>query len=193
MTRTHRYMVIYIAALVAAVGLVALLLAYVQNFGVLIAIAVAALVPGRAGAVALRDLFRSRSLAAEDRYQEAAVAAERFLETVRRQPWRRHFIYFFFGFYTWDVEAMALNNLGVARMHLGDLDQADTALAAALDRDRDYPIPYFNRAMIAYVRERTEEGNALLAAAKQRGFADDRIVRIVAQVSEAYARFQARV
>lgn len=193
MSRTRRYMIGYIAVLVAAAGLVALLVTYVHSTAVLIAIAVAALVPGRIGAVALRDLFASRSLAAQRRYQEAAIAAERFLETVRRQPWRRHFIYFFFGIYTWDVEAMALNNLGVARMHLGDLDQADAALAAALDRDGDYPIPYFNRAMIARVRGRTEESDALLAAAKKRGYSGDRIDRIVSEVSEAYARLQARV
>jgi tetratricopeptide (TPR) repeat protein len=191
MNRTLRYKLIYAMALVAAVAIGALLVMLIPHPGVLLLLAAAILVPGRIGALVLKDLFRSRQLASASRFGEAAQAAERFLGTVRRQPWRRPFILCFFGIYTWNVEAMALNNLGVAQMHLGELDSAESNLRTALDRDPEYAIPYFNLAAIAYARGHTNEGDALLSVARDKGYTGGSIDAIVSRVSDAYARIQA--
>lgn len=191
MNRTRRYKLIYAIVLVAAVAIAALIVVLIPHPGVLLLLAAAILVPGRLGAVFLKDLFRSRQLVSASRFHEAADAAERFLGDVRRQPWRRHFILCFFGIYTWNVEAMALNNLGVAQMHLGELDRAEANLRAALDRDPEYAIPYFNLAAVAYARGQTSEGDALVSVARDKGYTGGSIDAIVSRVSEAYAKIQA--
>lgn len=192
MTRTLRYKLIYAMVLIAAAAVAGLIVVLIPNPAVLFLLAVAILVPGRLGALFLKDLFRSRQLVSASRFGEAADAAERFLGDLKRQPWRRHFILCFFGIYTWNVEAMALNNLGIAQMHLGELDRAESNLKAALERDPEYAIPFFNLAAVAYARGQTGEGDALLSVARDKGYTGGSIDAIVSRVSDAYAKMQAR-
>jgi tetratricopeptide (TPR) repeat protein len=158
----------------------------------LVALAVGLLVPGRIGGHYLRNLFLGRKLFDRHRFDESVGASNAFLADLRRQPWRRHFIYLQYAFYSWDVEAMARNNLGAARMELGNLEQAERDLQDALRRDPDYPLAYFNLGIIAHARGDADEGERLISAASERGYTGGPIDKAIERVAAAYARFQAR-
>jgi tetratricopeptide (TPR) repeat protein len=191
MNRTRRYQLLYLLALL---GLAALALGVYLWTGVtgLVAFAVLLLVPGRIGGHYLRSLFLGRKLFDRRQFNQSIDASNAFLADLQRQPWRRHFIYFQYAFYSWDVEAMARNNIGAARMELGDLDQAERGLRDALRRDPDYPLPYFNLGVIAHVRGDTDEGERLISVAAEKGYAGGSIDKAIERVAAAYARFQAR-
>ena len=89
-------------------------------------------------------------------------------------------------------EAMARNNIGAARMELGEIDRAERDLRSALQNDTDYPIPYFNLAVIAYVRDEPAEGDRLIALAAEKGYSGGHLDRTISRVAAAYARIQAR-
>jgi tetratricopeptide (TPR) repeat protein len=191
MNRVLRFKLLYVLAVVF-VGLLVVAI-YVRTGTVgLVAAAILLIVPGRIGGYYLGKLFRSRKLISLSRFDEAIEAGKAFLEELRRQPWRRHFIYCFFGLYTWDVEAMARNNIGAARMQLGDIEKAERDLGDALEKDPDYPIPYFNLAIIAYVRDDTVRGDNLISVAAEKGYSGGSIDNLISRVGEAYAHLQAR-
>jgi tetratricopeptide (TPR) repeat protein len=193
MSRTFRYKLVYIATLLAIAALVLglLIMQTISTVG-LVAIAVALLVPGRIGGYYLKNLFLSRKLIDLSRFDEAVEAGQKFLEDVQRQPWRRHFIYCFFGLYTWDVEAMARNNIGAAHMHLGDIDKAESHFQYVLEKDPDYPLPYMNLAIISCVRGNTTEGDKLRSIAAEKGYSGGPVDRLISKVGGAYSHFQGR-
>lgn len=190
MNRTRRYQLLY---LLAGLILAALALAVYRWTGLagLLTLAVVLLVPGRIGGRYLGNLFLGRKLFDRRRFNEAIDAGNAFLADLRRQPWRRHFVYVHYAFYSWDIEAMAHNNIGAARMELGGLDQAERDLRYALQRDTDYPLPYFNLAVIAYVRGDAAEGDRLVSVAAEKGYTGGSIDKLIERVAAAYARFQA--
>ena len=191
MSRTRRYQLLYVLALLVLAALALVVHAWIGLAG-LAAFGVALLIPGRVGGHYLRDLFRCRTLLDRERFNEGIEAGETFLADLRRQPWRRHLIYCHYGVYTWDVEAMARNNIGAARMELGEIDRAERDLRSALQNDTDYPIPYFNLAVIAYVRDEPAEGDRLIALAAEKGYSGGHLDRTISRVAAAYARIQAR-
>ncbi len=97
------------------------------------------------------------------------------------------------GIYTRDVEAMALNNLGAARLELGDLDQVEAPLRQALALDPDYPIPYVNLAHLAALRGDVEAAERASSAAKRLGYHDTRVDALIRRVSSALAGVEGRV
>jgi tetratricopeptide (TPR) repeat protein len=190
-SRTRRYQLLYILAvlMLAALSLLAHLWAGIAG---LAALAVVLLVPGRVGGYCLENLFRSRKLFTQGRFNEAIDAGKTFLADLERQPWRRHFVYCHYGFYTWDVEAMALNNIGAAQMELGDVEQAERSLRLALQKDPDYPLPCFNLAIVAYVRGDAAEGDRLVSMAAEKGYSGGAVDKAISRVGAAYAQLQAR-
>ena len=125
-----------------------------------------------------------------ERYENGIAASERFLRSLDQQPWRQHFIYCFFGIYTWNTRAMALNNLGAAEMELGRIDAAETHLGQALTLDEAYPIPYYNLAVIAAVREDHELSDRMMSKARQLGFSRSAIDQAITRIGSTYARVQ---
>lgn len=191
MTRTLKYKLLYVVASAAILAIVAMTFISLDlgPTGLLVA-AVLLLVPGRVGAYFLRELFLSRRYVGAERYEDGIASAERFLELLDRQPWRQHFIYCFFGIYTWNTRAMALNNLGAAKMELGRIDEAEKPLGEALALDEDYPIPYYNLSIIEAVREDHARSDQLLVKARQLGFQPSTVDKVIMRVGAAYARFQ---
>jgi tetratricopeptide (TPR) repeat protein len=190
MRRTRRYQLLYAFAVLVLTALVVASYAWAGLAG-FVAAGVVLLIPGRLGATYLRDLFRSRALVDRRRFQEGIEAGNAFLATLQRQPWRRHLVYCHYSIYTWDVEAMARNNIGAARMELGELEQAERDLRHAVQNDPDYAIPYFNLAAIAYARGDAAEGDRLITLAADKGYSGGSLDQLVSRVSAAYARLQA--
>ena len=192
MSRTRLYPLVYA---LAAAGLTALVVLSYMAAGMtgFFVCGLLLLVPGRLGAYFLRDLFLSRILVDRKQYREAIAAGTAFLAALERQPWRRYLVYCHYNAYTWDPEAMARNNIAAAHLELGELDEAEKELRRALRKDADYAIPYFNLAVIAYVRGDAAEGDRLIALAAQKGYTAGRIDQLITRISAAYARVQARV
>jgi hypothetical protein len=107
---------------------------------------------GRIGGYYLSDLLRSHNPAGQARFNEAIDAGTAFLKGLQGQPWRRHFIYCCFGFYSWNVEATARNNIGAARMQLGEIERAEADLRHAVAKTRTTRCHTFNLAIIAHVQ-----------------------------------------
>lgn len=189
MSRTRRYLLLYLLAVLVLTALVLASYARAGMAGFLV-VGVALLVPGRVGSYYLRDLFRSRMLVDQGRFQAAIEAGNAFLADLQRQPWRRHLVYCHYGVYTWDVEAMARNNIGAALMELGEIDRAERALRQALQSDAEYAIPHFNLAVIAHVRGDPAEGDRLIALAAEKGYSGDPLDRQISRVGAAFARLQ---
>ena len=191
MTRTLKYKLLYVVVSAALLAVIALIFVALEPgpTGLLVA-AVVLLVPGRVGAYFLRELFLSRRHVGAERYENGIASAERFLEQLDRQPWRQHFIYCFFGIYTWNTRAMALNNLGAAKMELGRIDEAEVPLGEALALDEDYPMPYYNLSIVEAVREDHARSDHLLAKARQLGFQPSTVDKAIMRVGAAYARVQ---
>lgn len=191
MSRTRRYQLLYVLAVLVLTALVVAIYAWTGTAG-FVAVGLMLLIPGRVGGYYLRDLFRSRVLVGQTRFREAIEAGNAFLADLQREPWRRHLIYCQYGIYTWNVEAMARNNIGAARMELGEIDQAERDLRHAIRSDADYAIPYFNLAVIAYVRGEAAEGDRLIGLAAARGYSGGTLDQLISRVGAAYARLQAQ-
>jgi len=191
MSRTRRYQLLYVLAVLILLALVGLTCLWAGVAG-LVAAAVLLVLPGRVGGYYLGDLFRGRKLIDQLLFNQGIDASKAFLADVQRQPWRRHFIYCHYAFYTWDVEAMAHNNIGAGHMELGDLDEAERDLRYALQKDPDYPLPYFNLGVIAYVRGDATAGDRLILVAGEKGYTGGQVDRLISRVAETYARLQAR-
>jgi tetratricopeptide (TPR) repeat protein len=189
MSRARRYQLFYVLAVLALTALVVGVYASAGLAG-FVAVGLLLLVPGRVGGHYLRDLFRSRVLVDQGRFQEAIETGHAFLADLQREPWRRHLIYCQYGIYTWNVEAMARNNIGAARMELGEIDQAERELRRAIRNDADYAIPYFNLAVIAYVCGEAAEGDRLITLAADRGYSGGHLDQLISRVGAAYARLQ---
>lgn len=143
--------------------------------------------PGRLQAVFYRDLFTARRLQAEGRNEESIVHTGRFLETIRERPALKRLL-ILSSFYTVDVEAMALNNLGAAQLQLGRWDEADAALRKALELDPEYPIPWFNLAVLAAARGDEEAARRLHADAESLGYRGTRFDKLVRMGQELRAK-----
>ncbi len=85
---------------------------------------------------------------------------------------------------------MTLNNFGAAEMELGRIDAAEMHLGQALALDEAYPIPYYNLAVIAAVREDHVRSDQLVSKARQLGYSRSDIDKAITRIGSAYARIQ---
>jgi tetratricopeptide (TPR) repeat protein len=191
MSKASRYLVL--VAILIVVPLVAVhfyLKAYPGNYNVVFVVALLFFIPGRVSSTFLKDLYLSRRFLNSERYAEAIEAGERFLETIKSQPWRRKLIYLTWSLYTWNVEAMARNNIGAASMMTGNFERARSELQAALTLDAGYALPYANLAAIEAAAGQHEESERLAELARQHGYSGQRTERLVDKVGALYATVQ---
>lgn len=181
--RFKRYYAIAIGAAIAAALLI--MVATRQNPWMWILFAGVALIPGRVQGLFYRDLYTGRRLLDSDRPAEALVCFERFLASLRAAPWRKHLLWLQFSVYTTDAEAMTLNNIGAAQISLRRLDEAQRTLEAAIAIDPQYPLPFFNLAVLHSARNEPEFAERAAAEAARLGFTGstmDTVVRRAASV-----------
>jgi hypothetical protein len=69
-------------------------------------------IPGRIAALAWREFYAGQRALKLGDLERARASFTTFIEKVRAQPWLKRLMYFKWGIHTWDIEAMALNNLG---------------------------------------------------------------------------------
>jgi tetratricopeptide (TPR) repeat protein len=139
-----------------------------------------------------RDFFRGRRLLVAGRARDACIHFERWLAELHRRPALRRLIWLNGAIYTRDAEAMTLNNLGVARLHLGDLRGAQQALEGAVSRDPQYPLPRFNLAFLAKLEGREHECAELLTEARRLGYRGATFDRLCAAAGTYLAQVEGR-
>ncbi len=192
MSRTLKYKIAYPILIVAAVGIIAVVV-HLLNLHWLLTLFLLGLVlivPGRVGGYFLKDLFLARKLIADEKPEEAIEASDRMLATLKREPWRQRFMYCFYNFYTWDARALLTNNMGACQLMMGQLDQGEKTLKAAIKLDEKNPMPYYNLAIVEHVRGNAEEGERLFSIARDYGYTASNTEQLISKVGVAYARYQ---
>lgn len=193
MNRTTRYKLGYLLVLIGLALGAWWLVRTVDSLVPVIALALVLMIPGRLQGHFYRDLFRGRRLLAEGKLDASLEHSERFLATVRRRPGLKPLLWLGWSVYTPDVEAMTLNNLGAAHLGLGRLDAATQAFEEALRIDPQYPIPFFNLAVIRQVQGNTAEAAQLQERASALGYAQGGADRLIQSAQAVLARVEGAI
>lgn len=171
MSRTTLYSGLYLAVVAAASAAALALLAVLDYSPVALAVVFAVLLtPGRVLGYFWRDLFRGlRRLNAGD-FAQAKLHSERFIEQVRRRPWLKRLIWLGGSRYSRDPEVLALNNLGVAEIRLGEREAGRGHLDEAITRDPHCPLPYLNIGMLLEDTGQADEARPWFDQAARLGY-----------------------
>jgi tetratricopeptide (TPR) repeat protein len=175
MKRTQRNLFIIMAAMVAFYSIVTRL-----PWQAALAVAGAVLAGFVALAVWGRDYFVGRRHARRRNWPLAIERLQRFERKALEAPWRRLAVVLSLSVYTFDVPALARNEIGQTFINANDLEQAATWLRAALQRDPQYAVPYVNLAVISALRRDAAAARRDMSKAVQLGYnvhAAQRILR----------------
>lgn len=173
MSRTTRYKTIYITLIVISIALIFAELAYFKSsFKFLFFTGLVLLIPGRVVGYLWRDFFRGRNLMNSQRWEDSIGYFEKFLTDLQKKPWLKMMIWFSWGTYTRDIEAMTRNNLGAAKLNLGNFIDAERELLIAHQIDSEYPLPYYNLALLAQLQGQNARAIEMLEKAKDLGYSD---------------------
>jgi tetratricopeptide (TPR) repeat protein len=195
MTRTARYKLTYFAQLVVLGVMTAVVLSMVpqeRRGAVMILLALVLFVPGRIQGAILREHFRGRRLADVGRFDESIRESEAFMERVAREPWRKRAVWLGGVVYSRDIEAMTLNNIGYAALHLGEREKARRSLERALELDPAYPVPHLNLAVLASMDGDADESRRHLEEASRFGYRGTSVDTIARQAQEILAMIEGR-
>lgn len=193
MSRVTRYKIGYVGALVAlGILSIAVIGGRDGRAGAMLVVGVVLLVPGRLQGVFYRDLFQGRRLLDTGHVVEAIPHIERFLQIVRAEPWRKWLLWLSWSVYTPNVEAMALNNLGAARMRLGQLLEAEAAFQEASLLDPLYPVPQLNIAILHEMRGDRAAAERAVAEATRLGYAGGTVDTVVHAAQSLLAQIEGR-
>lgn len=185
MTRPPIYVGLVIGVCAVAAGLVLVLR---PSPVTLLLVAAACLVPGRLQGVLWRDFFRGRHALSTGDPAEALACFERFRATLDARPWLSSAIYLAGSAYTWNARAMLANDIGAARLLLGQVDAAEAAIREAVERDPGYSLAVFNLGLVAHLRGDEAAAESLRERAVRLGYTGgtrDRLVHLAASALAA--------
>ncbi len=134
----------------------------------------------------LRNFYRGFSALNKQDWDDAENFFLTFLKEIEEQPWKKKLMYYNFGNYTSDIDAMAHNNLGLVYLEKGALDKAETHLHQALSIDEKYSKAYYNLAVIRLLQQKPEEAQPLFDKAVEFGFENSSYDQFVSNVQKVY-------
>jgi len=194
MNRTTRYKFGYLLLLIGALTGAYL---YWQSFrpGTLsmLVVGLLFLIPGRVQGYFYRDLFSATQLLNSGQPARAIPLFERFLQYIRESPWRKHLLWLAGTIYTPSVEAMTLYNSGLARLLLGEIEEAESLFHQALALDSLYPLPHFQLAVIQQVSGNESEAEKSRLRAKELGYTESTSDRLVQFSQRLLANLEGRL
>ena len=191
MSRTDKLKVGYGAALgLPVLAIIGLGIYGGLNVAILILSALAFRIPGWLTRYVWKDFLTGRRMMDAQRHEEAIPFLLAFLEKLEAKPWIGSLIWVTPSFYTVSVRAMALNNLGACRLEMGELSEAEKHFRSALEIDSLYPLPHFNLAVVAAVRNEASVSQEHLAKAEALGYSGDVFDQSLDRIKSAYARFE---
>ena len=113
-----------------------------------------------------------------------------FAQTLENRPWIKRLIWLSFGVYTTDIEAMTYNNLGACYLEKGEFTRAKTSLYHALEICPNYPIPYFNLALLYGLTRERREAVRCFQEAKRLGYDLSRFDQVLNSLSQGLANLE---
>lgn len=190
-TRLRKYLYL---GLLTAIFTALLWLYFSEKISVafLFGIALGLLLLGRIINYPLRNFYQGLTAFQQQKFEAAAQLFHNFLDDVKRRPWIKKLIWWSFGVYTYDLEAMAWNNLGAIEIEKGRFATAPEFLNKALALDPNYPKPYFNLAIAAIGQSETELAEQYFQKARDLGFTNDSFDRFLGEVQQTYAGINAK-
>ena len=193
MTRPTRLKILYGVAVVLMIA-VALAILQASDFSpaAVVLLALLFLIPGRVNGHFWRDFYTGRRMMDSGWSVDAIKEFEKFLASLRENPALKHLIWFVWGFYTRDVEAMTQNNIGAVLIREGNLDQAEERLVRAIQIDDQYPIPYYNMALVGELRGDREAAAESLNTAHSLGYQQSSIDEIANKAASILATIEGR-
>lgn len=174
MTRSQQHVAIWVAG-----GLLLLGLPLVLPTDLVFVLVGVAWGLGLAGFVARGRYGRARALLTAKQYEAAFEELLAFEQQVTRQRWRRDLAFLYTGFHTSNPIALARAYQGVVRLEQGRLGEAEALLAAALEQDPDYSLPWANRAIVAASLGDAERARTFATTARSLGFTDAALDRVL--------------
>lgn len=163
------------------------------NPWVLVTVFVLLLVPGRIQGRYFRELLQGRRLLSAGQPAAALDRFQHYLRLLRAEPWRQRLFWLAWSVYTPSAEAMTLNNIGAAHLGLGNLSEAEAAFQAALALDPLYPLPHYNNAVLAMMRDEKAEAARSLQEAGRLGYSGGSIDAVIRQAQSLLAHVEGRV
>jgi len=140
------------------------------DFFELLVIAMIFLLPGRIVHYFWRDFFQARKRLNQKRYDEAIAAFYKFIDNVEKKPFLKWLMFFSYGLYSFKVEAVALNYLGVCYLHQKKLELAERSFHKSLEVDSKYIMAYKHLSTAAILCNETGKAKQLYAEAQKHGF-----------------------
>lgn len=137
----------------------------------------------------LRDFYRGLQAFQQRDLPLAESSFQSFLSAVARRRWIKRLMWFNWGSYTGDVEAMTHNNLGAICLETRRLDEAKAHLQTALSLDADYAKPHYNLAVIGVLQSDEAASEHHLAEARRLGFTNSAYDQFLGKVQTEYADF----
>ena len=188
MNRTIKSKIKYILALIVLMIIGILTILKLYSLGLILFIPLIPIVffiPGRIQGHYYRDMFKARRLLGEKKFKESIEYNNKFLSDTRSHSWKKKLIWLSWGMYTKDIEAMTLNNIGTAYLHLGDYDTAKGYFKDSITLDSFYPIPYYNLGVIAIIKNDKETAENFYKKSVELGFNQtsfDKVIQIGQQI-----------
>jgi tetratricopeptide (TPR) repeat protein len=134
----------------------------------------------------LRNFYRGFSALNGQDWEAAEDYFLTFLKEIEEQPWKKKLMYYNFGNYTSDIDAMAHNNLGLVYLEKGAFDKAEDHLNKALSIDKQYSKAYYNLAVVRLLQQKPEEAKPLFEKAVEFGFENSSYDQFISNVQKVY-------
>lgn len=181
MSRTTFFKAQYFATMAVLGVLAALVLWHYEFSPTSVAVAFALLIlPGRVLGFFWRDLIRGLRLLNARQFAESRHHSMLFLEALKTRPYLKNFVWLGSSSYSRNPEALVRNNLGAAELALGQVLTAKEHLEAAIQIDRECPLPFFNMGVLHVGEGHMEEAERCFQHAARLGYTNslgDKLVR----------------
>lgn len=183
------YVIIIIFAL-GVIGCIANIMMPSMKIMFLIFITLALLIPGRVQGYYCKEFYLGKRLLKQDKYADCIKHFESFIEEIEKRRWIKMLMYFTWGIYTMDIEAMTYNNLGTAYLNLKNFDQAKEKFFHAIDLDEKYSIPYYNLAILSAIQQEFPEAETYYNKSKELGYSATGLDELIHKIQDLYADIQ---
>jgi tetratricopeptide (TPR) repeat protein len=150
-------------------------------------------IPGRIVGHYFRYFFIARKFLNLKKYENSIEYNKRFIQLLEHKPWIKRLMWFSWGIYTKDIEAMSFNNLGTALLYMGKYDQSKEQFKKAISIDESYSLPYFNLAIIYLIDGDKEIAHNYYRNAEKLGFKGTSFDKLITKIQELYTNREGNI
>ena len=193
MNRTQKFKIGYFVALLILATFAGTIVFVVGgNLISIVGIILILLAPGRIQGFYFRNFFIGRQFFDRGGFKQSIPYFEKFIVELNSRPHLKKLLWLSWSIYTPEIKSMALNNLGAAYLELGDLETAEKQFQSALSLDPDYPIPYFNLAIVNELRQEHVKARQSVEKASALGYKQSTLDKVINKSKSLLASFEGR-